>query len=122
MSLLNKGSVFLVDDWLMMLVNMLLNHDWLMMLMNNVLMMLMNYIFLVLNHNILVMLVDHILMDFLHDGCIGVCSVLFSEFMSVDSLTFIGALVDGSFMMGDNNWFLIYLFNMSVTMALMIVC
>jgi len=116
--LLNKGGVLLVDHWLMVLVDVLLNHDWLMMLMNNVLMMLMNYIFLVLNNNILVMLVDHILMDFFHDGCIGVLPVLFSQLVPVNSLTFIGALVDCLLVVSDHNWFLIYLFNMSIPMAL----
>ena len=119
--LLNESGVLLVDDWLMVLVNVLLNHDWLMMLMNNVLMMLMNDIFLVLNNNIFVMLVDHILMDLLNDGCIGVGSVLLSEFVSLNSLTFIGALVDSLLVMLDDNWFLIYLLNVGVAMGDMIV-
>jgi len=109
-----------MDNWLMMLVNMLLNHDWLMMLMNNVLMMLMNNIFLVLNDDILVMLVDHILMNFLHDGCIGVSPVFFSKLVSVHCLAFIGALVYSLLVVSDHNWFLIYLFNMSIAMALMV--
>jgi len=119
--LLNESGVLLVNNWLMVLVNVLLNHDWLMMLMDNVLMMLMNDIFLVLNNYIFVMLVDHILMDLLNNGCIGVLSVLLSKFVSLNSLTFIGALVDSLLVMLDDNGFLVNLLNMGVSMGDMIV-
>ena len=118
--LLNEGGVLLMDNWLMVLVDVLLNDHWLMMLMNDVLMMLMNNILLVLNNNIFVMLVDHVLMDLLNDGCIGVGSVLVSKVVSVNGLTFIGALVDSLFVVSDHNWLFVDLFNVGVAMALMV--
>jgi len=118
--LFNEGGVFLVDHRLVMLMDVLLNHDWLMMLVNNVLMMLMNYILLVLYNNIFVMLVDDILMNLLNDGCISVLSVLLCQFVSFNGLAFIGALVDGLFVVSDHNGFLVDLLNVLVAMAHMV--
>jgi len=118
--LFNEGGVFLMDHRLVMLVDVLLNHDWLMMLMNNILMMLMNYIFLVLNNNIFVMFMDNILMNLFHNSCISVGSVFIVQVVSFNSLTFIGALVDSLFVVSDHNGFLVDLFNMSVTVADMV--
>ena len=118
--LFNEGSMLLVNNGLMMLVDVLFIDHWLMVLMDNILMMLMNNIFLVLNNNIFVMLVDHILMDFFHNSCISVASVFFSKFVSLDSLTFISALVDGLFVMGDHNWFFVVFLYMGMSVAAVI--
>ncbi len=109
-----------MDDWLMVLMDVLLNDHWLMMFMNNVLMMLMDNISLMFNIYILVVLVDHILMNFLNNSCIGVGSVLVSEVVSVHSLAFIGALVDSLLLVRNHNWFFVDLLNVSVSVALVV--
>lgn len=72
MLLFNESSVLLVDDWLMVLVDVLFVDDGLVVLMDDVLVMFVNDILLVFNENVLVMLVDDILMDFLNNWCSAV--------------------------------------------------
>ena len=52
-SLSHFGNMLFMDDWLMMLVNVLLDHDWLMVLVDHSLMMLMHIVLLVFNEDIL---------------------------------------------------------------------
>lgn len=120
--LLDDGGVLLVNHWLMVLMNVLLNHHWLMMLMDNVLMVLVHDVLLVFHDHILVVLMDNILMDFLHDGCIGVGSVFLCKFMSVNGSSLILALVDGLFLVSDDNGLFVDLLNVGVSVALMVVC
>lgn len=72
MLLFNKSGMFLVNNGLMMLVDVLFNNNWLVMFMDDVLMVLVHDILLMFNENILVMLMDNILMDFFDNGLEGV--------------------------------------------------
>lgn len=116
--LFNVSSVFLVDDWLMVFVNVLLNNNWLMMFMNDLLMMFMDNVFLMFYQNILVVLVDDIFVDFLDDGLSDVSLNFSSKFMLLNGLAFINFLVYCFFLMFDNNWLFVYLFDYGGTVVL----
>jgi len=100
-----------VDNWLMMFVNMLFDDHWLMMLMNDFLMMFMEDIFSVFNDNILVMFVDDILMNFFDDGLSNFYSHIGGKIVSFNGLTFIRFLVDGLFLMRDDDGLFVNLFD-----------
>jgi len=69
----------------------------------------------VFNEDIFVMFVDDILMDFLNNGLSDLNSHVSGEFVSFDSLAFIGLLEDSLFLMADDNWLLVDLFHDNVT-------
>jgi len=111
----NHGGVFLMDHWLVVLVDMLFNDHWLMMFMNNILMMLMNYIFVMFHNDILVVLVDHILVNFFHDGSIDVSLDVSGKFVLLNYFTFIGLLVHCLFFVSDHDGFFVNLLNNNVS-------
>lgn len=92
MSLFDEGLMFLVNDRLVVLVNVLLDNHGLVMLMQHLLMVLMDYVFLVLNIDIFVMLMNHVLMDFLLDRLGNVGSDLRCEVVHLNPLSLVAFL------------------------------
>ena len=78
---------FLVDDWLMNFMNMLLVDDWLVNFVDNRLMMFMNDLSVLFDDNILMMLVDNILMLFFNDSSLNMSLDNWSHhvFLNLDS-------------------------------------
>jgi len=107
MLLFDQGSVFLMNDWLMMLMDVFLNDHWLMVLMNNVLVVLMQNVFLVFHDHILVMLMDHVLIDFLDNGSSNVSPHISSKLVFLNGLSFIGLLDECLLLVADDDWLLI---------------
>jgi len=111
MFLFNQGGMFLMNNGLMVLMDVFLIDDWLEMLMNNVLVVLVEYVLLMFHKDILVVLVDDILMDFLHYGLSDMALNYFSFFDSINLLAFINLFYNLFFFMLDNKWCLIDLLN-----------
>jgi len=117
MLLFNESGMFFMDDWLMMLVDVLLINDRLCVLMDDVLVMLVDDVPLVFNKHIFVMLMDDILMDFFHKRSHGVGLMDISAFLSQNLLSFIDGFHDRLFVMLNYNRFLVDLLNMGLSSA-----
>ena len=81
------------------------------MLMNNLLMMFVENIFFVFYDDILMMLVDDVLMDFFNDGGVDVGSNISGKLVSLNGLAFVSLLVDCLFLMSNNDWLFVDLFD-----------
>jgi hypothetical protein len=100
--LLDQGRVLFVDNWLMMLMDVLLNDHWLMVLMDDLLMVLVEDVLSVFHDNVLVMLMNNVLMDLLHDGGLNGGPNISSEFVPLDSLALVGLLVLSLLLVSDH--------------------